>query len=107
MLRSIVTGSDLTSPAVAFALATEMDCFVPDADHINALPGPLRKYIHDLETRADLAGEVAEIALCEIASQIRRCAKYRQMSRDGLFAFVLMPFSQEFDDRYRLGIKET
>ena len=33
------------------ALATEMDKFIPDADHINALPGPLRKYIHDLETR--------------------------------------------------------
>ena len=45
------------------ALATEMDAFIPDADHINALPGPLRKYIHDLETRADPAGDVAEIAM--------------------------------------------
>ena len=26
---------------------------------------------------------------------------------EGLFAFVLMPFDSEFDDRYRLGIKET
>jgi hypothetical protein len=48
---------------VNLALATEMDKFIPDADHINALPGPLRRYIHDLETRADPAGDVAEIAL--------------------------------------------
>ena len=48
---------------VNLALATEMDRFIPDADHINALPGPLRRYIHDLETRADPAGDVAEIAL--------------------------------------------
>jgi hypothetical protein len=48
---------------VTLALATEMDRFVPDADHINALPGPLRKFIHDLETRADPAGDVAEIAM--------------------------------------------
>jgi nucleoside 2-deoxyribosyltransferase len=29
------------------------------------------------------------------------------MGQDSLFAFVLMPFDQEFEDRYRLGIKET
>jgi hypothetical protein len=48
---------------VNLALATEMDRFIPHADHINALPGPLRRYVHDLETRADPAGDVAEIAL--------------------------------------------
>ena len=48
---------------VSLALATDLDTFVPDADHINALPGPLRRFIHDLETRADPAGDVAEIAL--------------------------------------------
>jgi endogenous inhibitor of DNA gyrase (YacG/DUF329 family) len=48
---------------VNLASATDLDQFVPDADHINALPGPLRRYIHDLETRADPAGDVAEIAL--------------------------------------------
>jgi hypothetical protein len=26
------------------------------------LPGPIRRYIHDLSTRADPAGDVAEIA---------------------------------------------
>ena len=29
----------------------------------NALPAPLREYIHDLATRADPAGEVREVAL--------------------------------------------
>ncbi|MGO9263159.1 MAG: hypothetical protein ACLQU1_43800 [Bryobacteraceae bacterium] len=29
------------------------------------------------------------------------------MSQDAIFAFVLMPFDQGFDDLYRLGIKET
>ena len=40
-----------------------MDTFVPDAEHINALPEPVRSYIRDLETRADPAGDVAELAL--------------------------------------------
>jgi len=40
-----------------------MDRFVPGPVHINALPGPLRKYIHDLATRADPTGDVAEIAM--------------------------------------------
>ena len=29
------------------------------------------------------------------------------MSHNSLFAFVLMPFDQILDGRYRLGIKET
>jgi hypothetical protein len=30
-----------------------------------------------------------------------------EMNQDNIFAFVLMPFGQEFDDIYRLGIKDT
>ena len=48
---------------MTLALATDVDQFVPDPDHINSLPGPLRQCIHDLETRADPAGGVAEIAM--------------------------------------------
>jgi hypothetical protein len=51
--------SDLAS----LALAGAMDTFVPDAAHINTLPEPIRRYIHELATRADPAGDVAEIAL--------------------------------------------
>jgi hypothetical protein len=35
----------------------------PRPEHINALPQPARKYVHDLETNADPAGMVAENAL--------------------------------------------
>ena len=61
VVGTISTG--ILNDLVTLALATEMDKFVPDADHINALPGPLRRYIHDVEARADPAGDVAEIAL--------------------------------------------
>jgi len=39
------------------------------AAEINALPEPFRSYIHDLETRADPAGEVLE--LYELRTQVR------------------------------------
>jgi hypothetical protein len=51
LVGTIKTG--ILNDLVTLALATEMDKFIPDADHINALPGPLRKYIQDLETRVD------------------------------------------------------
>jgi hypothetical protein len=35
--------------------------WIPDADHINALPDPIRGFIHDLETRADPAGDTETI----------------------------------------------
>jgi len=84
LVGTISTG--ILNNLVTLALATEMDQFVPDADHINALPGPLRRYIHDLETRADPAGDVAEIAMLkennaalwrrvqELESQVPPCA---------------------------------
>ena len=37
--------------------------WLPTAEHINALPEALRKFIHDLETNADPARMVAENAL--------------------------------------------
>lgn len=53
------TLSDLAS----LALAGDTDTFLPVAAHINALPEPVRRYIRELETRADPAGDVAERAL--------------------------------------------
>jgi len=61
VVGTINTG--ILNDIITLARATEMDKFVPDADHINALPGPLRRYVHDLEIRADPAGDVAEIAM--------------------------------------------
>jgi len=37
--------------------------WLPDAEHINALPQPIRSYIHDLVANVDPAGIVAENAL--------------------------------------------
>jgi hypothetical protein len=39
------------------------DNWLPTPENVNALPGPVRKYIHDLETKADPAGIVAENTL--------------------------------------------
>ncbi len=41
----------------------ELDDWTPTPENINALPRPLRKYLHDLETNADPAGMVAENAM--------------------------------------------
>src|SRR5262245_29108561 len=45
----------------SLALAREMDSLIPDVEHINALPEPVRRYIRDLETRMDPAGDVAAL----------------------------------------------
>lgn len=47
-------------------LATNLDGWQPTPEGINSLPAPLRTYIHDLETRADPAGEVQELALARM-----------------------------------------
>ena len=37
--------------------------WVPSAANINRLPGPIRRYIHDIETRCDPAGDIQTIAV--------------------------------------------
>jgi hypothetical protein len=51
----------------------------PDAAHINALPEPVRKFIHDLATRADPAGDVQEIAALrdQYAALIKKIAELK------------------------------
>jgi hypothetical protein len=39
------------------------DEWLPTAENINALPEPLRRYVHDLESRCDPAGELRELVL--------------------------------------------
>ena len=36
--------------------------WLPTSENINTLPGPIRAYVHDLETRCDPAGDVAALA---------------------------------------------
>jgi len=46
--------------------------FKPDAAHINALPDPLRRFIHDIETNADPAGTISENILVRDGSRMLR-----------------------------------
>jgi hypothetical protein len=36
--------------------------WTPTAENINALPAPVRRYIHDLETVCDPAGDIRALA---------------------------------------------
>jgi hypothetical protein len=38
------------------------DDWLPTADNINTLPDPVRRYIHDIETRCDPTGDIQTIA---------------------------------------------
>jgi hypothetical protein len=57
--------------------------WLPDPEHCNALPQPLRDYIHDLETRADPAGDVAQIAFLKEAvdALVIRVRRAKQRAR--------------------------
>ena len=39
------------------------DDWLPTADNVNALPEGLRRYVHDLATGCDPAGDVAQLIL--------------------------------------------
>lgn len=45
------------------APAEATEAWLPTAENINALPEPIRRYIHDLSTRCDPAGEVRELTI--------------------------------------------
>jgi hypothetical protein len=49
------------------SVETFFDGWLPTPENINALPEPLRKFIHDLETRCDPAGDVRSRVLAEDA----------------------------------------
>ena len=48
------------------SLTTNLDEWQPTAEWFNILPSPIRDYIHDLETRADPAGDVQDLALARM-----------------------------------------
>ena len=52
----------LTAAVVAWRIGLAAADWQPTPERINALPEPIRRYIHDLETRCDPAGDVAQIA---------------------------------------------
>jgi len=66
-------------PCLAHCEGCALREFIPDAAHINALPEPIRQYIHDLETRCDPAGDVQTIACLRqrVAALTIRCESSR------------------------------
>ena len=54
------------------------DTWTPSADNINALPEPLRHYIHDLETVCDPAGDVQDKFRLKTENDLLRqsCARH-------------------------------
>lgn len=54
--------------------------WTPTAANVNALPEPVRRYIHDIETRCDPAGDVAALTLAR--DQIRQLEASNRQLRD-------------------------
>lgn len=46
--------------------------WMPTAESVNALPDPLRRYIHELETVCDPAGDVRELYRLKIENKMLR-----------------------------------
>lgn len=68
-----------------------LENFKPTAEHINALPEPLRAYIHDLETRCDPSGDVRRLTLLKQRTQQLREqveSTYEKGFIDGLKCFA-------------------
>lgn len=66
-------------PAVENALAIPPD-WTPTAENVNALPDPLRLYIHELETVCDPAGDVRKLHLLKKENEIL-CWECERLSR--------------------------
>ena len=62
------------------ALVAIPDDWTPTAENINALPGPLRRFIHDLAANADPAGTVRELA--QMKDVCRELEASNRMLRD-------------------------
>ncbi len=54
------------------------DNWMPTSENINALPMPLRDYIHGLEARCDPAGDVSRMAMLNDENQQLRAARSRR-----------------------------
>lgn len=62
-------------------LAVQGTGWTATPDNINALPAPIRAYIHDLETRCDPAGELRELVIARDTIQaLQRQLEERQAS---------------------------
>lgn len=58
----------------------ELSAWTPTSEKINALPEPVREYIHNLETHADPAGTVRDLTIAK--DTIRALEASNRMLRD-------------------------
>jgi len=59
--------------------------WLPTAENINALPEPIRRYVHDMESNADPAGTVREVT--QLRDLVRELSASNRMLRDQVAAF--------------------
>ena len=64
------------------ALRASSQEWLPTADNINALPEPIRKYIADLATRCDPAGDIAALTFAQ--DQVRQLSASNYQLRNAL-----------------------
>ncbi len=70
--------------------------WLPTAENVNRLPEPVRRYIHDLETRCDPAGEVRELVLTrDLVAQLEKQVEVLTVERDAALAKI-----EELKDEY-------
>ena len=65
----------------------------PTPANINALPNPLRRYIHDLKTICDPAGDVAEMFRLRVENKLLRweCERLAAKAGEGRTASSASP----------------
>lgn len=80
----------------------------PTSENINALPETLRRYIHDLETRCDPAGDVAQLSLTKdqnrsiivMFSEAEEALKALERERNQWKQLALAKDSQYWHDQF-------
>lgn len=75
--------------------------WLPTADAINALPEPLRRYIHDLETKCDPAGDLRELALARDTIRYLEAKVCEALDHEGEARVALAEVQQERDEAVR------
>lgn len=75
------------------------DDWLPTAASINALPKPLRKYIHDLETNCDPAGTIRSEVLLREHTVPALTARVAELERErDTLAIALLPLSEAVEN---------
>lgn len=83
-------------------MKSRFDDWLPTVDNVNALPESLRRYVHDLETRCDPAGDVASLTIARDQLeqlQARLSQSYETVNEKMLDALEQALLSIEADEK--------